>query len=270
MGDGRSSYIHNQGIKRYFTAAIKPYNAFILLNAVCLGFIFSKSSLLLSKAGKMNCCGSGCRSPSIIKEYYDNTYFSWQIPYGKRRAAERDWNLFLKANPNFTVADLGAGGGFVLSTLKVKKKIAIEVNDVARDYIKHNFPDIHVYKYPEDVPNYEMVDILLSIDSAEHMECPITELREMAKRVRKGGKVIVSVKNEGVGYAIPAVENDIHQHFYTWAPQNLHNLVKAAGFKMIGISPSIKQMNATFNRWTPDTFTTWRANFVLVAWGEKL
>lgn len=61
---------------------------------------------------------------------------------------------------------------------------------MARDYIKHNFPDIHVYKYPEDVPNYEMVDILLSIDSAEHMECPITELREMAKRVRKGGKVV--------------------------------------------------------------------------------
>lgn len=114
----------------------------------------------------------------------------WKIPYGKGRSRERDWNKFINAQPNSTVADLGAGGGFTLSTLNVKRKIAIEVNDVARDYIRSNFPDIEAYKYPEDVPDFESIDILLSIDAVEHMECPITELKEMEKKVRPGGRLV--------------------------------------------------------------------------------
>lgn len=80
---------------------------------------------------------------------------------------------------------------------------------------------------------------------------------------------LVTVKNEGVGFAVPAVDNDIHQHFYTWSPQNLHNFVKAAGFKMQGVTPSVRQMNATFNGWTQETFATTLACFHLWAWGTK-
>lgn len=88
------------------------------------------------------------------------------------------------------VADLGAGGGHILASLKVSRKIAIEINAVARESMEKNYPgQIETYMYPEDVPD-NSVDVLYSTSAIEHFECPLTELREMARKVKAGGRVV--------------------------------------------------------------------------------
>lgn len=105
------------------------------------------------------------------------------------KSNEKDWNQFLGTSPNDTVADLGAGTGFLLDKMNVRAKFAVEINDHARDFISKQFPDIRRYKYPEDVPS-ESIDILISTSVVEHMECPITELREMSRTVKSGGRIV--------------------------------------------------------------------------------
>lgn len=102
-----------------------------------------------------------------------------------------------------TVADFGAGGGFILASLNVKGKIAIEPNNKASGFIHETSPDIVVYKYPEDVPS-GTVDLLISRHALEHMECPITELREMRKALKPNAKAVSysSHVRPGIGSAL--------------------------------------------------------------------
>lgn len=100
-----------------------------------------------------------------------------------------------------TVADLGAGGGFTLASLNVKRKIGIELNNQARRFINENSPEIDVYKYPEDVPS-GTVDLLISRHALEHMECPITELQQMRKALKPNAKAVSYLTNLGRSHAI--------------------------------------------------------------------
>lgn len=107
-----------------------------------------------------------------------------------KKAREKDWSDFLGVKETDSVADLGAGGGHILATLNVRKRIAVEVNDAARLSIQESYPGkIESYQYPEDVPN-DSIDILFSTSALEHFECPLTELREMSKKVKHGGRVV--------------------------------------------------------------------------------
>lgn len=220
----------------------------------------------------MICCGPGCRKESpvtTVADHYNSQYFQWQIKHGKERANQGNWDVFFKTSPNDTIADLGAGGGFVLSTLKVRSKIAVEVNDAARKYINQNSPEIKTFKYPENVPD-GIVDILYSIDVIEHMECPITELREMYRTMKRNGRIIVGVKNEGVSFAQPYGPNDINQHLYTWAPLQLFNLITSAGFKVLKVDPPVEEMLRIFKTWDESrNFKSYNTYFYLWAYGVK-
>ncbi|KAI0566904.1 3-demethylubiquinone-9 3-o-methyltransferase [Gracilaria domingensis] len=172
--------------------------AFILF-AINGCIVFYSPGLILSlrkeKDFSTRCCGPGCRhslneTADNITAHYDNDYFQWQTRLGREKAAVRDWNRFFQVKATDTVADLGAGGGHILATLKVSRRIAVEINPIARASIHANYPEqIQTFTYPEEVPD-NSVDVLYSTSAIEHFECPLTELREMARKVRKGGHVV--------------------------------------------------------------------------------
>lgn len=88
------------------------------------------------------------------------------------------------------VVDLGAGGGHILAVLNVSKRIAVEVNDVARQSIETNYPGkIRSVQYPEDLSD-NSVDLVFSTSAIEHFECPLTEMREIARKMKKGGRIV--------------------------------------------------------------------------------
>lgn len=96
----------------------------------------------------------------------------------------------MEVDKQSVVADLGAGGGHILAALDIKTRIAVEVNGLARLAMEKLYPGkIKSYEYPEDVPD-NSVDLLFSTSAIEHFECPLTELREMAKKVKVGGRIV--------------------------------------------------------------------------------
>lgn len=78
----------------------------------------------------------------------------------------------------------------MLASLNITRKIAIEVSEVARKGIRKVYPgQIEMYQFPELVPD-NSIDVLLSTSAIEHFECPLTELREMSKKVKVGGTIV--------------------------------------------------------------------------------
>lgn len=85
---------------------------------------------------------------------------------------------------------MGAGGAHILATLNVSRRIAVEINQVAWNGMDKLYPNmIEKYKYPEDIPD-DILDIVYSVSAIEHFECPLAELREMARKVKIGGKIV--------------------------------------------------------------------------------
>jgi len=190
------------------------------------------------KSTKSRCCGPGCRTQNFgAAKHYNAKYFAWQTKLGKEKAEKNDWTKLIGINEGDVVADLGAGGGHILNSIKIAKRlIAVELSQHARSTMNQMYPQIETYAYPEELED-ESVDVFYSTSAIEHFECPIIELREMGKKLKKGGRVVVGIKNEGIHYAVDIKKNDIDQHIYTWNRQLLYNLMQHAGFTVREVLP---------------------------------
>ena len=177
------------------------------------------------------CCGPGCREASGSASHYDAKYFAWQAIGGVEKAKKQNWAQMLRAQPDDTVLDFGAGTGAILSTLgeRVKRKVAVEYNDHAREYMRRNHPEISLHKYPEDVPDGS-ISLIFSTSVIEHVECPIQELRELRRKLIPGGRAAIGIKNEGVELWRPWTSGNRDNHLYTWNSMLLGNTMRAAGF----------------------------------------
>lgn len=88
------------------------------------------------------------------------------------------------------------------------------------------------------------------------MECPLTELREMYKKVKRAGRIVIGIKNEGVQYLREWKPNDIDNHLYTWNDMLLGNMVRAAGFNITRIEPPLAKREARAAQWTKTSYST--------------
>lgn len=225
----------------------------LLLLSLPLALLFSRffpPAIPSTTLTSVRCCGPGCRERAKASEkHYDEKYFAWQTKLGKEKAAETDWSAKLRVKPSDVVADLGAGGGHILATLNVSRRIAVEINPQARAAMEDMYPGkIETAEFPEDLED-ESVDVLFTTSAIEHFECPLAELREMGRKVKVGGRVIVGIKNEGPQVAIQVKDDDINQHLYTWNRQLLYNLVKHAGFVVETIEPSDSELLTKALNW---------------------
>ena len=187
-------------------------------------------------AAARNCCGPGCRSQpgesgTNVEAYYDDKYFQWQRKSGILKAKTTNWRKLLNVSRSDTVLDFGAGTGEILSVLQphVAQTVAVEFSDVARAYESKYHPKIKSYKYPELVPDAS-VDLVFSTSVIEHVECPITELRELHRKLKPGGRVVIGIKNEGVELWKAWSSSNRDNHLYTWNSVLLGNTLRAAGF----------------------------------------
>ena len=118
---------------------------------------------------------------------------------------------------------------------------AIELNPHARASMARSYPGIRRFQYPENVPDGS-VDVLFTTSAIEHFECPLTELREAVRKLRRGGRLIVGVKNEGMTFAGPMYRNNIDHHLWTWNRQLLLNLLTQAGVHVTNVQPPIQYL----------------------------
>lgn len=219
-----------------------------------------------------NCCGPSCRVRSEVVSHYDERYFQWQnnLTYvqARRHQGETFIQMFEIPRSARTVADFGAGGGHVIGGMtNIPERWIVDVNPYARKYAETEY-GLHAVAYPEDLPD-NFFDVIFSISAIEHMECPIQELREVFKKIKPGGKIVVGIKNEGPWLFNEYSRNDINNHLYTWHKQSLGNLLKAAGFHVSHINPVRNGLEEALSRCKKINFDHYDCFLYLYAYGEK-
>ncbi len=159
--------------------------------------------------------------------YYNKSYFDWQKKSGLIGGELNVFKFKKFINPNDTVLDFGCGGGYLLNNLLCKRKIGVEINDIARQNASEL--GIEVFKYSEDVPD-NLCDIIISNHALEHTLNPYEEIKMLYSKLKQNGKIIFVVPSEMKKKWKP---NDIHKHLYTWAEINIGNLFDAAGYDVL-------------------------------------
>ena len=174
-----------------------------------------------------------------ISKHYDDTYSSWEEPVGEFGgwASVGKFSSYIRENDD--VLDFGCGCGYLLSNVKCRTRVGVEVSPFAAK--KAREMGIEIYRSVAEVPN-EYVDVIISDNALEHTLHPLLELQELFLKLRKGGKIVFVVPCESIsmGYR----PKDINHHLFSWSPMCLGNLFTEAGFTVIESRPYI-------HKWPP-------------------
>jgi len=164
---------------------------------------------------------------SATENHYDAKYFEWQRSMGIIGAKFNRIFFEKEVEGREVIADFGGGGGYMLDAFNSKRKILIELNDVARNAASSS---LEKYKTLDEVPK-EIIDTLISSHCLEHVESPLHALRKVYKIIKPGGTIVILVPHDEVKSTYD--EKDINHHIYTWNAITLGHLVHDAGFEII-------------------------------------
>ena len=183
---------------------------------------------------------------------YDPKYFEWQSKRGII-GGEIDVFKFNKhIRPSDKVIDFGCGGGYILKNITALEKVGVEINPSARAMAEQI--GIATVSSINDLNN-EWADIIISNHALEHVENPLDTLKELYKKLKKGGQIIFVVPCESIRFKYN--KENIDKHLYTWSPINLGNLFNSAGFKVDEVKPF-------YHRWPP------KAIFLYNLFGKRI
>lgn len=171
--------------------------------------------------------------------YYDKSYLEWQLKtVGEFGGLVNSYKFKKTVRKKDILLDFGCGGGFLLNNFKNEKRIGIEPNTEAKDIIVQNGNE-HFVSPEEAIDNLgeNSIDTIISNMALEHTLHPLSELQNLYKLLKKGGKIHVVVPCDSHRYKYD--KNDVNYHLYSWSPQNLGNLFSEAGFNVLhaGIIP---------------------------------
>jgi SAM-dependent methyltransferase len=162
-------------------------------------------------------------------KHYNSKYFEWQKSIGEFGGKVNLFKFenFIKQNDN--VVDFGCGGGYLLKNIECRNKIGVEVNKFAANVAENN--GIKVVSKIEKVPD-GWADVVISNHALEHILNPSEALIKLKDKLKTKGKIVFVVPFEVKN---SYKENDINMHLYTWSPQNLGNLFKVTGYKVLSV-----------------------------------
>jgi SAM-dependent methyltransferase len=175
--------------------------------------------------------------------HYDAIYFEWQKHAGRLGGWANIDKFRDSIEPASRVLDFGCGGGFLLANLACGARFGIEPNDAARETAKGNCVAVFANASEAlDAIGPEAIDVVISDNALEHALEPWRELTALLPLLKRGGRIHIVVPCEGIGWKYRA--DDINQHVYSWSPQSLGNLLKAAGYEVEYSRPYI-------HKWPP-------------------
>lgn len=175
----------------------------------------------------------------MSKNHYNEDYFNWQKYDGIFGALANKIKFDSLIKDNYKVLDFGCGGGFFLGGYKNIEKFGVEINPSAYESCKLN--NLTIYKNSKEIPK-EFFDLIISNNALEHIEDPLTELKNLYQGLKKGGKICIVVPCDNITNKFR--KNDPDFHLFSFSPLNLGNILTAANFKLLESKPFI-------NKWPP-------------------
>lgn len=131
--------------------------------------------------------------------------------------------------PGDTVCELGAGAGWNLGRLQCARRIGIDASDFLKEDLARL--GIEFLEQIELVPD-AAIDVGICHHTLEHLLDPAVALRQFARILKPGGRLILHVPWEREGRHAKFLPDEPNHHLYTWNAQNLGNLVTVLGYKI--------------------------------------
>jgi len=186
-------------------------------------------------------------------EYYDYFAFNkFMVVEIQRRYQEI---LHLAAlSSNALIMDIGSGGGEALWQVDAKDTVYLPVDlsdrnlKNIRKLSKSNTCPVNGDTYHLPFVN-DTIDVIIMSEVVEHLGEPLKALKETARVLKPGGKLVVSVPyKEQISYQICIHCNKptpTHSHLHSFDRKILSDLMVAAGLKPVKFS---KNLNKVMNR----------------------
>lgn len=139
-----------------------------------------------------------------------------------------DLAYFQHVKPGDTVLEYGGGlGNNLLSVCKRAKTWMVEPSQIGRDLARKE--GITVASSLSETTNQQF-DTVLCRHVLEHVDHPLTTLRELLRALKEGGRLILVLPCENMK-EFPS-KDDIDHHLYCWSPRTIGNLLEKAGYKV--------------------------------------
>lgn len=203
-------------------------------------------------------------NPEVF-DHYGEDYFAWQQKSGRMGGWANQDKFRSSVKPTLRVLDFGCGGAFMLSQMACAERFGIEPNPAARQTAERN--GLTMFAGPSEAIaalGENSIDLIISDNALEHALEPWRALSALLPLLKPGGQLHLYVPCENISWRYQ--EENIDQHMYSWSPQSIGNLVKAAGFDVQFSKPYI-------HKWPPKS--QWiaklgRPTFNLAAriWGQ--
>ena len=129
--------------------------------------------------------------------------------------------------PTDSVLHFWCGGGYLLNSLVCGDKYGVEPNSKYAADAESTFG----IRVGPDFDGFRNLDVVIFMHTLSQQPNPLQTLTDAHKALRDGGTLLVVVPcyNHKIKYA----ELNFEQHFFSWSPMDIGNLVHRAGFKVL-------------------------------------
>lgn len=158
-------------------------------------------------------------------------YFHRQARWRSDSAQRRAGRVFLSyVRPSDTVIDFGCGTGAILSHIPCRRRIGIEINELAVREAREK--GIEVFSKLSKVPD-RVADVVISHHALEHVSDPFRILDELRSKLKPDGRIVIVVPAEDPRRARNRTWHEKpDRHLFCWTGLTLGNLLSAAGYEV--------------------------------------
>lgn len=154
------------------------------------------------------------------------------------RDDDRRIEYLKEAMTNREVLDFGCGpGGFLLKARsKTLSVMGIELESRLQSHFQEN--NLNVVQHIQDLPFDQKFDLITAFHVVEHLEDPADILRQLATKLRGGGRIIIEIPSSADALLtlyknVPFSEFTYWScHLFLFNSSNLQLLAKKAGLKL--------------------------------------
>jgi 2-polyprenyl-3-methyl-5-hydroxy-6-metoxy-1,4-benzoquinol methylase len=180
------------------------------------------------------------------EEYYDGGKKDGYVDYKASQAIlEKEFEELLVYLEKFitnhsVLVELGSAYGFLLKMAKsrFKRVVGFEISEPSIEYCLQQGLEVYpVSDLQKELPSIAPVDVLVMLDTIEHVEKPLELLESLFKSMNKGGIIVLTTGDIGSLYGKITGKNwrlmTPPQHLSFFSVDTLSKMLKKAGFEIV-------------------------------------